>query len=43
MLKDNQIIGYKKLIAWQVADALAKKIYKASAKFPPAELYGITS
>lgn len=41
--KIGYIAGYKKLIAWQIADKLAKKIYQATIKFPPSELYGMTS
>ncbi len=36
-------LGYKKLIAWQVADKLAWEIYKLTDKFPKEELYGLTS
>lgn len=35
--------GYKKLIAWQVADELAFQVYIASKGFPKEEIYGITS
>lgn len=35
--------GYKRLIAWQKADALAFQIYLATKNFPPEEIYGITS
>jgi len=35
--------GYKKLIAWQVADKLAKATYKSTLAFPKHELYGLTS
>jgi len=35
--------GYKRLIAWQKADRLAKTVYLATRKFPKEELYGITS
>lgn len=35
--------SYKKLIAWEKADVLAKEIYRLSAKFPKAEVYGLTS
>jgi len=31
------------LKVWQLADAAALKIYKATIKFPKEELYGITS
>lgn len=35
--------GYKNLIVWQVADLLAKEIYRVTQKFPKNELYGLTS
>ena len=40
-MKNN--IGYKKLLAWQIADELAWKVYGLTDKFPKDELYGITS
>lgn len=36
-------IAYKKLIAWEKADILARKIYKVTLKFPKSEMYGINS
>lgn len=36
-------LGYKKLIAWQVADKLAWEIYQLTDKFPKDETYGVTS
>lgn len=36
-------LGYKKLIAWQIADKLAWEIYKLTDKFPKDEIYGLTS
>jgi len=36
-------IGYKKLITWQFANKLAKKVYQITTSFPKHELYGITS
>lgn len=36
-------LGYKKLIAWQIADKLAWEIYKFTDKFPRDEVYGLTS
>lgn len=39
----NNPVGYKKLLVWQVADELAKKVYQATTSFPKYELYGITS
>lgn len=35
--------GYKKLIAWQKSDELAKGIYKVTANFLKNEVFGITS
>lgn len=46
MISDNQQVislGYKKLIAWQKADLLAKEIYKITYNFPKDEVFGITS
>ena len=34
---------YRKLIAWQRADALAMETYLASRTFPKEEIYGLTS
>ena len=36
-------LGYKKLIAWEIADKLAWKIYDLTEKFPRNETYGLTS
>jgi len=41
--KNKSEIGYRNLLAWQVADQLAKKIYQVTLSFPKHELYGITS
>ncbi len=41
MAEDNT--SYKKLIAWEKADALAKEIYKITVGFPRTEIYGLTS
>ena len=35
--------GYKKLIAWQKADELAFRVYKATEMFPREETYGVKS
>lgn len=37
------MFSYKKLLAWQKADLLAKEIYNLTSKFPKTEIYGITS
>ena len=39
----NKNPGYKNLLTWQVADNLAKEIYKVTSKFPREEIYGLTS
>ncbi len=39
----KELIGYKRLIAWQKADELAKLTYRLSLKFPKEELFGLTS
>ncbi|MAG59344.1 four helix bundle protein [Candidatus Woesebacteria bacterium] len=36
-------MGYKRLIAWQLADELAWTVYKLTDKLPKHELYGLTS
>ena len=35
--------NYKKLIVWQKADQLARKIYIETQVFPKREMFGITS
>lgn len=35
--------GYKRLIVWQKADLLAKKVFIATKSFPKSELFGLTS
>ncbi len=40
---ENQDPGYKKLLAWQRADALAFSIYQLTGKFPKSEVYALTS
>lgn len=45
-MNDNSstlIIGYKKLIAWQVADKFVKAVYKSTFTFPREEMFGVTS
>jgi four helix bundle protein len=34
---------YRKIKAWQLADALALSIYKATKEFPRSEIWGLTS
>jgi four helix bundle protein len=34
---------WKKLEVWQLADELAKNVYRATKGFPKEEIYGITS
>lgn len=40
---DKYSPGYQKLLAWQVADELAKAVYEKTSNFPKEELYGLTS
>lgn len=42
-MPDIQLVGYKKLIAWQKADELAHLVYELSLSFPKSEVYGVTS
>lgn len=35
--------SYKKLIAWEKSDLLARQVYKVTLKFPKTEIYGSTS
>ncbi len=37
------IKSYKELTVWQKSLDLAKRIYKATDKFPKSEIYGLTS
>ena len=39
----NNLVGYKKLIAWEKADELAHKVYEMTSEFPKREIYGLTS
>ena len=48
MIRDKQeaisyLFGYKKLIAWQKADLLAKKVYSITREFSQSEMFGLTS
>lgn len=38
-----EVVGYKKLVAWETADKLAWEVYLLTDKFPRDELYGLTS
>ena len=38
-----EVTGYRKLIAWQVADEFAHKVYDLTLKFPKEELFSLTS
>lgn len=42
-VETSQNSGYKKLLVWQKADALAREIYLVTKSFPKEEAYGITS
>ena len=35
--------GFKKLVAWQIADKLAHLVYDISDSFPKQEFYGVAS
>ena len=35
--------SYKDLIVWQKSFALTKEVYRITAQFPAAEIYGLTS
>ena len=46
MISDKQkaiSFGYKKLIAWQKADLLTKRVYEVTRSFPKSEIFGLTS
>lgn len=43
MVTSNKLVGYEKLLAWQLADELAWVVYLLTDKFPKHELYGLTS
>lgn len=42
-MTSNTFVGYKRLIAWQLADRLAWKVYLLTDKLPKQEIYGLTS
>jgi len=37
------VLSYRELIAWQKAMDFAAEVYRATRRFPKAELYGVTS
>lgn len=39
----KELFGYKKLIAWQKANELARLTYSYTARFPKEEMLGLTS
>jgi len=39
----NKLLGYQRLIAWQLADKLAWGVYRLTDRFPKHEIYGLTS
>lgn len=39
----DKLVGYKKLIVWQRAHELARKVYDLTLTFPKNELFGMTS
>ena len=43
MTSDKIQVGYKRLIAWQLADKLAWEVYLLTDGFPKHEIYGLTS
>lgn len=40
---NDDSIGYKKLIVYQVSDRLAEGVYEVTVNFPKTEIYGLTS
>lgn len=42
-MTEKPYVGYKKLLAWQVADEFTWEVYRLTDKFPKSEIYGITS
>lgn len=43
MVADKTITSYKDLIVWQKSVAFVSVLYRATANFPAAEQYGLTS
>lgn len=39
----QEVRGYRKLIAWQKANLLAEKVYETTNDFPKSEIFGLTS
>lgn len=39
----QEVRGYRKLIAWQKSDLLAGKVYEVTNDFPKSEIFGLTS
>jgi four helix bundle protein len=35
--------GYRQLVIWQLADKLARSVYRATGKFPREEIFGVIS
>lgn len=42
-MTSNRLVGYERLVAWQVADEFAWEVYLLTDTFPKHELYGLTS
>lgn len=42
-MKSDKTLGYKRLIAWQVADRFVWEVYILTNRFPKSEIFGITS
>ena len=42
-MSKNEEFGFRRLIAWKEAKALALKVYLLTKKFPKEELFGMTS
>lgn len=40
---NNKIQSYKDLIVWQKSMDLVIAVYSLTDKFPPSEIYGLTS
>ena len=42
-MTSDTLVGYQRLIVWQVADELAWEVYVLTDKFPKTEVWGLTS